>query len=136
MYIYFSTLVMGGGMNTLWMMNIHYHPIKGWEPQKKTLKFFQNPTVWIIWSRIVHLPEFFLLGTLFWNSPLSCQTAVFAVFPCYTYMLLLLLLFFLIWKYWRANVSEMLLKEMLLQTTFEATCHVLGKVLRRDRPWV
>lgn len=76
---------------------------------KENSKIFQNPTVCIIWSRIVHLPEFFLLGTLFWNIPISCQTAVFTVFPCYNYMLLLLI-FFLIWKCWRANVSEMLLK--------------------------
>ena len=99
LYIYFTTLVMGGGSNAIWMMNIHYHAIKWWEPQKKNSQIFQNPTIWIIWSRTVHLPEFFLLWILFWNIPFSCQTPVLAVFPCYTYMLLTFFLFSM-WKCW------------------------------------
>ena len=111
LYIYFPTLLMGGGSNAIWMMNIHYHAIKWWEPQKKnkqkktkqkknTSQIFQNPTIWIIWSRTVHLPEFVLLWILFWNIPFSCQTPVLAVFPCYTYMLLIF--FFSIWKCWES----------------------------------
>lgn len=59
----------------------------------------------------------FLAGDFILKYPLFLPNCCFRGIPMLHLHAVIIIIFFLIWKYWRANVSEMLLKEMLLQTT-------------------
>lgn len=121
LYIYFPTLVMGGGSNAIWMMNIHYHAIKWWEPHtKKNLSNLpesnnlDNMIQNCAFARICLVVYLILKYPVF--LPNSCSRGIPML-----HLHVVNIFFFQFGNAGRANISEILLKESRV-TTLQKCC--------------